>query len=77
MNTSAWISRWVPALAVAAVSIAALSAATVSALRQQEPAVAQRPAADATVDVVRVPASARARDEACRTCTMGNQGGML
>lgn len=78
MNLSARISRLVPVLAVAAVSMAALAAATVASLRQQEPAVAQRPAADAVVDVVRVPVSDRGqRPSACQACVMGHQRGML
>jgi hypothetical protein len=80
MNNSAWSFRWVPAFAVAAVSIAALGAAASASWRgARERVHAQRPAADAPVQVVRAPATpaARPRPTACSTCVMGASGRLL
>ena len=71
MKPSAWKSRWVPALSVAAVSLVALGTATFGA-RAPAPAVAaKRPAADAPVHVVRAPAPGTPSREPCSTCAMG------
>lgn len=70
-------TRWVPALAVAAVCIAALGAATFGAREVPPAAAAERPAADAPVQVVRVPAPAAGVAEPCRTCTLGAGKGWL
>jgi len=73
METSNWSSRWVPALAATAVSIAALCAAIFGGRAPERPVQVSRPAADAPVDVVRVPASAApgAPHPACDTCELG------
>lgn len=71
MNPSAWSLSWVPAVAIAALACIALGTATFGA-RTSAPAVAaQRPAADAPVNVVRAPASAATGKAPCRTCTLG------
>ena len=71
MSPRATNHRWVPALAIAAVSIAALGTVTVGT-RENAPARVDRPAADAPVHVVRAPASAQPQHQpACTTCAMG------
>ncbi|MBC5784269.1 hypothetical protein H8N03_15055 [Ramlibacter sp. USB13] len=72
-------ARCVPAFAVIAVCIAAVGAATFGSAPEAPPAVvAARPAADASIDVVRAPASSTpAQDGACRTCTLGAGKGWL
>jgi hypothetical protein len=71
MKPSAWKSRWVPALSVAAVSLAALGTVTLGARAPSPTVAAQRPAADAPVNVVRAPAPSAPAREPCRTCAMG------
>ena len=71
MKPSAWISRWVPAASVAALSLVALGTATFGARAPLPVVAAQRPAADAPVDVVRAPAPTVPSREPCRTCQMG------
>lgn len=78
MKTSARSSRLVPGLAVVAMSLAALatvaatqwSAGTLPMPRADGGMRAQRPVADAPVQVVRAPAAAAARQRpaACRDC---------
>lgn len=77
MNQQAWSFRRVSALSVAAVSIAALGAAAASWVERSDVPVATRPAADAPVEVVRMPASVPAHTQACPTCTMGHTGKWL
>ena len=71
MKPSAWISRWVPATSVAALSLIALGTATFGARSPAPPVAAQRPAANAPVNVVRAPVPALPSREPCRTCEMG------
>lgn len=70
-------ARWVPVLAIAAVCIAALGAVTFGARDVPPTSLAQRPAADAPVHVVRGPASVAGAQEPCRTCTLGAGKGWL
>jgi hypothetical protein len=77
MNKSAWSSRLASAASVAAVSIAALGAAGSDWAARHEPAQAgratlraQRPAADAPVQVVKAPGATAARRQpaSCPDC---------
>jgi hypothetical protein len=78
MNHSARSVRWVPVLAIVALSFVALATATFGGHVPEAPAVAaQRPAADAPVDVVRLPASTTAPRQRCRTCELGAARGWL
>jgi hypothetical protein len=78
MNTSAWSSRLVPALAVTAVAIAALGTVIASRLGgADETRQPPRPAADAPVRVVKAPDAnvARSQRTVCTTCTLGASSG--
>lgn len=77
MDTSARSSRLVTTLAVAAVSIAAIAAAVSTwAERGSAP---RRPAADASVRVVKAPPEPAVDrlPAVCRTCTLGGPGRQL
>lgn len=69
MNPSTSLSRCLPAGAIAALSVVAVLAVSAGGRKPQE--TAQRPAADAPVHVVRAQASAKPRQEPCRTCELG------
>lgn len=69
MNPSTSLSRCLPVAAIAALSVVAVLAVTVGGRTPQD--TAQRPSADAPVHVVRAPATAKPRQEPCRTCEFG------
>jgi len=71
MNPSTCLSRCLPVAAIAALSVVALLTVTVGERNPRQEAAAQRPVADAPVNVVHTPATTRPGKEPCRTCELG------